>query len=248
MAGTNYHFHSEFMGKIWKQRDQLCNISFSEMAKLLNGSLAEEDVALPKHWQSRMFPGNAPRVGFAAETVARALKLSKQVRFPKTGEPGMDFSESGFWVESKGTRTGFHADEKIQLVVPCHGRKLWHFLPSEVEYIHDLPGVGDAQVFPDFAQLMKYAWHLSGSLDLCKDGQPWAASQELPKVQRCTLRPGDVLYLPHAFGHDVEALDSSFHITLRLQHELPAEVKEASVALQTWAQKNGPGLSEDDED
>jgi len=232
----------------YHERDNVgafCNLTFTELAEVLAGNKTNEDVDLPAHWQGRLLPGSIPRVGFVTDPLATYLGLEKHTN-PPDGEPLFLFQGSGLWAQNQDTRTAFHEDRFIQLVIPCHGAKLWHLSASNSD-LGQIRGMGPWIKSPNFKKLMDFAWDQSGPLHLCANDTSeafWSGypGGKPPSVNRCTISPGDLLYLPYAYGHDVEATTSSMHITFRFTPapQFTLDERAKSLEFQQWARRNRP--------
>jgi len=239
MAKTNYHFRSQWY-EAQKNHD-LCNVSFSNFTKLLEGTISREELGLPEFWQARIMPSSTPRVGFSTKDLAEKLHL-QGLTAPEGMEPLFSFEQSGFWAAGPGTRTPFHDDSKIQLVATCSGTKRWYFAPGREE-IGNIPGEGPFFMHHHFHELMDFAWHKSGPFDMCANDSVWTFSTgHVPRFRRCLMRPDDLLYLPYGFGHDVEALEATLHITLRFMPRGVYTLDDVgkSQRFQAWAEEHYP--------
>lgn len=114
------------------------------------------------------------------------------------------FPAKGLFISPRDARTSLHVDPWGSCAVLCqlYGRKRWYFYaPDQAQYLQSAFGVVDV-TRPDHRKFPAFA-----------DAQLTAA---------CTLNPGEVIYIPHGWYHQVECESDSISLTWNFVHRATA--------------------------
>ena len=114
------------------------------------------------------------------------------------------FPARGLFISPRGARTSLHVDPWGSCAVLCqlYGCKRWYlYSPDQAEYLRNDSGVVDVtrpdhEKFPAFARAQLTA--------------------------TCTLKPGEVIYIPHGWYHQVECDSDSISLTWNFVHRTTA--------------------------
>mmetsp|Transcript_20406 Transcript_20406/g.40133 ORF Transcript_20406/g.40133 Transcript_20406/m.40133 type:complete len:271 (-) Transcript_20406:1658-2470(-) len=110
------------------------------------------------------------------------------------------FENSFVWVTTPGLRTSLHSDEDAGILFHLSGHKRVVLIP---------PSSSDRD--PELLeQLMRYRWKAGSIEDLYTDEME-------PKVDliHVDLNPGDALYIPKRWLHDIESIDTTVSLAVR---------------------------------
>ena len=148
--------------------------------------------------------GNDHALGSAAEAVAAGSS------WWGANLSGRNFVAAVLWVASERTRTPIHADDQPQFLVQLHGQK----------HVTLFPRIDNPK---ESNNLIKAAWGRGGAFNRTAAAAEMAEAgvafgDEAPGgVQRCLLKPGEVLWMPAWTVHDVFSLDGSVALNMRFQ-------------------------------
>jgi hypothetical protein len=128
----------------------------------------------------------------------------------QTVDPTLDhFPAKGLFISPRGGRTSLHLDPWGSCAVLCqlYGRKRWFFYaPDQEKYLRNGaklvdPTAPDLEMFPDF-----------------------------PKAQvtaECMLEPGETIYVPHGWSHEVHSETDAISLTWNFVHSSSASFLDA---------------------
>ena len=110
------------------------------------------------------------------------------------------FPAKGLFISPRGARTSLHVDPWGSCAVLCqlYGTKRWYFYgPEQAQYLQNESGTVDVtrpdmRKFPSFSMARLFA--------------------------TCRLGPGDVVYIPHGWFHQVECESDSVSLTWNFVH------------------------------
>jgi hypothetical protein len=114
------------------------------------------------------------------------------------------FPAKGLFISPAGARTSLHVDPWGSCAILCqlYGQKTWYmYAPDQAEYLRNELGVVDVtrpdeRTFPEFKRAQLTA--------------------------KCCLSPGEVIYVPHGWYHQVECASDSISITWNFVHKATA--------------------------
>src|SRR3569833_2293653 len=174
--------------------------------------MLEESASLPYvRWYTQM---RDVRFFWADEIFA---KLRNPWFIPKTDYilpytvPGVEvspvtahFPAKGLFISPRGARTSLHVDPWGSCAILCqlYGSKRWYlYAPDQSEYLRNDFGVVDVtrpdlNKFPEFARAQ-----LSST---------------------CTLKPGEIIYVPHGWYHQVQCESDAISLTWNFVHRVTA--------------------------
>jgi hypothetical protein len=124
----------------------------------------------------------------------------------------LDPAASGVWIGHGGNRTPLHSDSWDGLLAQAWGRKRAYLFP---------PAANER-----LAALKRSIRGYEGSMD-----EIMRRSPKLRSVNhyRCEIGPGEALYIPRRWEHDVETLDASVSLVLRLTDRPVADSPDTEV-------------------
>lgn len=111
-----------------------------------------------------------------------------------------DFPAKGLFISPRGARTSLHVDPWGSCAALCqlYGEKEWYFYaPGQQKFVQNAFGTVDV-TRPDFQKFPEFA---------CAQ-----------RTAACTLRAGEVIYVPHGWYHQVECVSDSISITWNFVH------------------------------
>lgn len=122
------------------------------------------------------------------------------------------FPAKGLFISPRGARTSLHVDPWGSCAVLCqlYGQKRWYFYaPDQAAYLQNAAGVVDVTrpdraKFPDFDRARLTA--------------------------TCILAPGEAVYVPHGWFHQVESTSDSVSLTWNFVHATTAASMSAWLA------------------
>ena len=133
----------------------------------------------------------------------------------RTADPVVDhFPAKGLFISPSGGRTSLHLDPWGSCAVLCqlHGRKRWFFYgPAQERYLRNGatfvdPTAPDLALFPEFHKAQLTA--------------------------ECVLEPGETIYVPHGWCHEVHSETDAVSLTWNFVHGTTGS------ALAAWLQTN----------
>lgn len=123
-----------------------------------------------------------------------------------TSNPVTDyFPAKGLFISPRGARTSLHYDPWASCAVLCqlYGTKRWYFYgPEQAQYLQNESGTVDV-TRPDRTKF------------------PLFSMARLAAT--CTLQPGQVMYIPHGWFHQVECETDSISLTWNFVHRTTME-------------------------
>jgi Cupin-like domain len=124
--------------------------------------------------------------------------LTDHLVLPPLFSTDLDMDKSGVWIGHGGNRTPLHSDSWEGILGQVCGSKAVHVFP---------PSAG-----PALARLERAIRAYPGPMTQLMDG--WEEVREIDHYS-CTVAPGDALYIPPSWFHDVESLDASVSLVFR---------------------------------
>lgn len=113
------------------------------------------------------------------------------------------------WLSTARTRTPLHTDNRMQWLVQLQGTK-------HVTVYPDAAGISASDAIRLKHLANTYGGPLDPSLQESAMGEgPAGGNASSLAMQRCLLRPGEVLWLPDGVMHDVFAIDASISLNIR---------------------------------
>jgi hypothetical protein len=186
------------------------------LAQNFNKPTLEESASLPYvRWYTKM---RDIKFFWADEIFAKLRSQWFVPTFlPKTGyllpytAPGAEanpvinhFPAKGLFISPRGARTSLHVDPWGSCAILCqlYGSKRWYlYAPDQSEYLRNDFGVVDV-TRPD---LKKF---------------PAFARAQLNST--CTLKPGEIIYVPHGWYHQVQCESDAISLTWNFVHRATA--------------------------
>lgn len=114
------------------------------------------------------------------------------------------FPAKGLFISPRGARTSLHVDPWGSCAVLCqvYGRKSWYlYAPDQAEYLRN-----------EF-----------GTVDVTRpDRSKFGAFDRAQLTASCVLQPGEVIYIPHGWYHQVECDSDSISLTWNFVHRTTA--------------------------
>lgn len=129
-----------------------------------------------------------------------------ETMMPRTllGGHKVNAKDSAIFVTSKGLRTPLHSDERHAVLLHVAGEKNFVVVPS-----------ADSDVDPHLLRTLLTLRDTPGlHADLYGDEPPNHAARQVRRFQG-SLAPGDALFLPQRWLHDIESLTPTISISLR---------------------------------
>lgn len=118
-----------------------------------------------------------------------------------TSDPVTDhFPAKGLFISPRGARTSLHVDPWGSCAVLCqlYGTKRWYFYgPKQAEYLQNESGTVDV-TRPDMHKFPAFSMARLSAI--------------------CTLKPGEIIYVPHGWFHQVECDSDSVSLTWNFVH------------------------------
>jgi hypothetical protein len=137
------------------------------------------------------------RLRLRDEEVLDLLAADLGILPPLFGGP-LDLQTSGVWLGHGGNRTPLHSDSWEGILGQVCGTKFVHIFPPSAA--GELTRLERAiRTYPDPMTTLMENWEQVRLID----------------HYRCTIGPGDVLYIPPSWFHDVESLDASDSLIFR---------------------------------
>lgn len=115
------------------------------------------------------------------------------------------FPAKGLFISPRGARTSLHVDPWGSCAVLCqvYGHKRWYlYAPEEEKYLRNHFGVVDVTK-PDYNK--------------------FPAFERAQLTATCSLAPGEVIYVPHGWYHQVECDTDSISLTWNFVHRTTGE-------------------------
>jgi Cupin-like domain len=137
------------------------------------------------------------RIRFRDEGVLDLLGEDLRILPPLFSTP-LDLQTSGVWLGHGGNRTPLHSDSWEGILGQVRGTKIVHaFPPSCAQELTRLERA--IRTYPDPMTTLMDHW------------------EQVRRIEhfRCAIGPGDVLYIPPSWFHDVESLDASVSLVFR---------------------------------
>ena len=123
------------------------------------------------------------------------------------------FPAKGLFISPRGARTGLHVDPWASCAILCqlYGSKRWYlYEPAQARYLRNQSGVVDV-TRPDYEKFPAFA--------------------KAQLTMTCVLKPGEVIYVPHGWHHQVECDSDAISLTWNFVHRLTAH------SLLAWLQE-----------
>jgi hypothetical protein len=138
-------------------------------------------------------------------------------RMPPICDPALLHTAASFWFGPAGTRTPLHHDTLMLFHTQVVGRKRWRFVsPLQTPLLYNRMGV-----------------HSPIDLDAPDDARYPLLRQA--RVLETVLEPGDTLFLPLGWWHQVSALEMSMSFSYtNLAADVPNEFSYANPNIGTW--------------